>query len=48
MDPQMYTMLELNPFSPPPDQGDVPNYGNQFASAVAIKTADWVYDNNKN
>ncbi len=41
-------MLELNPFVPPPDPGDVPNYGNQFATAVAIKTADWVYDNNKN
>jgi hypothetical protein len=50
MDLQMYTMLELNPFFSPPDRGDVPNYSNQFAStvAVAVKTADRVYDKDKN
>ncbi len=44
----MYTMLELNLFIPPLDPGDVPNYGNQFASAVAVKMADRVYNIIKN
>jgi hypothetical protein len=44
----MYVMLELNPFIPPLDPGNVPNYGNQFASAVAVKMADRAYNNNTN
>jgi hypothetical protein len=48
MNPQMYALLERNQFVSPPDPGDIPNYGNQFASAVAVKMADRVYNNKTN
>lgn len=45
MDPQMYALIEPNPFVMPPDPGDLPNYGGmQFPSTVALKTADRMFD----
>jgi hypothetical protein len=47
MDPTMYLLIELTPFTAPPDLGDLPNYPH-FATPQVIKTLDQLWENARN
>jgi hypothetical protein len=47
MDPIMYTLIKLSPFTAPPDLGDIPLYPN-FASPQMLKTVEQLWDNPRN